>query len=29
MEFTLVFLGYLRDGDEAVPSDPVKRAEYA
>ena len=29
MEFTLYFLGYLRDGDEPVPSDPVKRAEYA
>ena len=29
MEFTLYFLGYLRDEDEPVPSDPVKRAEYA
>ena len=29
MEFTLYFLGYLREGDEPVPSDPVKRAEYA
>ena len=29
MEFTLYFLGYLRDADEPVPSDPVKRAEYA
>ena len=29
MEFTLYFLGYLRDADDPVPSDPVKRAEYA
>ena len=29
MEFTLYFLGYLRDEDEPVPSDPIKRAEYA
>ena len=29
MKFTLYFLGYLRDADEPVPSDPVKRAEYA
>jgi|TARA_B100000902_G_C27257247_1_gene888576 lactoylglutathione lyase len=29
MEFTLYFLGYLREEDEPVPSDPVKRAEYA
>ena len=29
MEFSLFFLGYLRDFDEEVPNDPVKRAEYA
>ena len=29
MEFTLYFLGYLRDDDLPVPSDPIKRAEYA
>ena len=29
MEFSLFFLGYLRDFDEDVPDDPVKRAEYA
>ena len=29
MSFTLYFLGYLRDFDEEVPEDPVKRAEYA
>jgi lactoylglutathione lyase len=29
MEFTLFFLGYLRDHDEQVPSDPVERAAYA
>tara|TARA_B100001029_G_scaffold38266_2_gene29481 strand:+ start:38936 stop:39448 length:513 start_codon:yes stop_codon:yes gene_type:complete len=29
MEFTLYFLGYLRADDSPVPSDSVKRAEYA
>ena len=29
MEFSLFFLGYLRDFDDEVPSDPVSRAEYA
>ena len=29
MEFTLYFLGYLRADDAPVPSDSIKRAEYA
>ena len=29
MSFTLYFLGYLRESDEAVPEDPVKRTDYA
>ena len=29
MEFSLFFLGYLREEDEPVPSEPQKRAEYA
>tara|TARA_Y100001970_G_scaffold6943_2_gene7969 strand:- start:25118 stop:25630 length:513 start_codon:yes stop_codon:yes gene_type:complete len=29
MEFTLYFLGYLRDFDPDVPEDSTKRAEYA
>ena len=29
MEFSLYFLGYLRDFDEEVPAEPAARAEYA
>ena len=29
MKFTLYFLGYLRDTDQPIPSDAVKRSEYA
>jgi lactoylglutathione lyase len=29
MEFSLFFLGYLRDSDDEVPSDSIARAEYA
>ena len=29
MEFTLFFLGYLREEDNPVPDEPQKRAEYA
>jgi len=29
MEFSLYFLGYLRDFDDEVPAEPAARAEYA
>ena len=29
MEFSLYFLGYLREGDDPVPEDPKERAAYA
>ena len=29
MEFSLYFLGYLREGDEPVPDDSQERAAYA